>query len=265
MAELSTKLYRIRTKYVSDVSSVEEFVDSVAPVIERSVSRAEKIAQSFSAKDRAAAHKLVSLVESGHNGKVPKTFVLEPHEFSRKFERWLFGSLKPIKHESLFGAMVLTQLVSFQEAFLKDYLREVLSSRTEMLRSKKQITHEEICSHASLASLFQAIASSEVEELGRGSIDDFAMAYDKRLNVLFSDFTGWNELREASYRRNIVIHNQSRTNEIYCARTGHATRGQILRTDVRYVRRLARLTKQFVEFVHRKISRKFRIQGPTRR
>src|SRR6266545_4620156 len=46
------------------------------------------------------------------------------------------------------------------------------------------------------------------DELGHGGVDDFADAYERRFNLRFSAFQEWQALREASFRRNIVIHNR---------------------------------------------------------
>jgi hypothetical protein len=136
--------------------------------------------------------------------------------------------------------MALIYFVSFQEAYVRDYLGAALAFRTELLKSDKTITFKEACDCASFDSLVEYLATKQAEDV-TDNIDETAEYFEKRFNLpLASKFKQWTVLREASYRRNLVVHNGGIANKIYCAKIkGDAREGERLNTDVAYVVELA--------------------------
>jgi len=152
--------------------------------------------------------------------------------------------------------MALVYLITLQEGFIKDYLFAILIHRRELLRTQETITYEDLASFESLDSMIAFIAQRKIDELT--GIDEVAKFFEKRLGLsLKNDFSSWTQLVEANYRRNVIVHNQGNTNEIYCQRTGHKGLGEHLDTDVEYVQKISSVIQEFIEFIHSKLSSKF--------
>jgi len=257
MEKLSKRLYKIKAKYWSEVLTAEEFIDSVSNTIQMSIKEAQKIITNFSREEHEEFDQFKEFLRKAMAGKKPKRISV----LHGKAGAWAWAIARPLRHESLVGEMALVYLISIQEAFLKDYMKEILRANTQMLMSRKQMSHEDICSHSSFEALLDTLARREVDELSHGGVDDFADAYERRFHLRFSAFQEWQALREASFRRNIVIHNRGRANETYRAKVGIVNSGKALLTDTKYIRRIAKLLKRFFSFVHKNVSRKFELKS----
>jgi hypothetical protein len=98
------------------------------------------------------------------------------------------------------------------------------------------------------------MAEKELSQLAYESIDDVARYFGKKFNINFeSDFLLWSIIREASYRRNMVVHNKGLTDKIYCAKTGYKEIGKSLATDIDYVVAACDAVIEVIDFVHGKI------------
>ena len=97
--------------------------------------------------------------------------------------------------------------------------------------------------------------------MGFGSIDDFAKFFSDRFNIELSSFPRWSELREATYRRHVIIHNRAVTNDRYCKATGFKKRNVHIHTDITYCRSTGEALLEFVDFVHERIVAKLGLQG----
>lgn len=159
----------------------------------------------------------------------------------------------------MLAEMSLSYLISFEEAFLKDYLRHVLKSRRTLLKSGKQLSYETICQHKSMSSLIDVLAQREVDAFGFGSIDDFTKYFQDKFHVEFSSFPRWDELREATYRRHLIVHNRGIVNERYSRATGYKGKHRHLDTDMAYCRRVGEALLEFVDFVHEQMLTKLRL------
>jgi hypothetical protein len=135
-----------------------------------------------------------------------------------------------IKSKGFLAEMALSYIISFQEGFTKDYLEEVLSNRPELLKSGKSLSFEDAVRFSSIATLRRHLARSETDALGYGSIDDLATYLQRKFNILIQEEPFWPSVREAIYRRNLIIHNKGFVNEIYRAKINNRT-GSKLETD----------------------------------
>lgn len=249
---LGKQLRSVKADFTSEVELINGFVVLAADSL--LLDKPHPLLAGLKEHEREDLQRFVEFVERDIEGKRPAK---PPTIHSKAVVEIISTGLILIRQQFLLAEMALTHLITFQEAFLKDYMKVILQSREEMLRSRRQLTCEEVLTHSSRRSLLAFLAQSEVDDLGRGGIDGFAEAYERRLNVSFDHFPKWERLREASYRRNLIVHNRSVTNEIYCSKTGFTKRGEKLSTDLEYVRDLAPTLPLFFEFVHKNVAKKF--------
>jgi len=166
----------------------------------------------------------------------------------------------PYKYREFLSEMTLSYLISYQEAFIKECLRIILISRKSILKSKKkQLTYEEMCKFQSIKSLISHIAQKEVNELGRGSVDDISKYFDNQFDLSFEKFSNWQILREAAYRRNLIVHNKGITNDVYCFKTGYKKENERLKTDIDYVKNICIILLKFIDFLHDGIIEKLKL------
>jgi len=162
------------------------------------------------------------------------------------------------REREVLAEMTLSHLISYQEAFIKEHLRIVLISQRSILKSKKkQLTYEEICKFQSIESLISHMAQKEADELGYGSVDDIAKYFENQFNLSFENFPNWQILREAAYRRNLIVHNSGVTNDAYCDKTGYEKKNEYLKTDTDYVKKICHLLFEFINFLHDEMIKKF--------
>jgi len=215
----------------------------------------------FDKKDIAEMEKIYSFLSNFINGKPnkPDSITLD---LSDKVNKSVHSIIEAVKHATILAEMSLSYLVSFEEAFLKDYLRTILSSRRTLLRSKKQLSYEAICEHRSMTSLIQSLAQKEVDKFGFGSIDDFAKYFSDKFNIDFGDFARREKLREVIYRRHLLVHNRGITNDRYCRVTGFGKTNEHLTTNISYCITAGEMLLEFMDFIHERMMEKLKLSQP---
>jgi len=171
----------------------------------------------------------------------------------------LSDSFTQIRNLRYLSEMGLSYLVCFLEAMLKDYLHQVFVCRSSSLKSEHKITYKEVLSYTSIKAIVDGIAKKEVDKLGYGSIDNAANYYEAKFHINLAEYEGWDQIVEASYRRNLIIHNKGTTNEIYCKRIGHKKRGERLFVDIEYITSLGENLIGFSEFCYGSFIRVFKL------
>jgi hypothetical protein len=156
--------------------------------------------------------------------------------------------------------MALSYIVSFQEGFVKDYLEVVLSNRPELLKSSKSLSYEDAVGFSSIADLRAHLARNETDALGYRSIDDFGVYLETRFNVTIQQESFWPSLREASYRRNLLIHNRGIVNERYISKINPEKSQVKLETDRKYVIGVSCRIVEFMRFMHNSITHKLKLR-----
>jgi hypothetical protein len=102
------------------------------------------------------------------------------------------------------------------------------------------------------------MAEKEVSDLQYDSIDGIAEYFNEKFHIDFvNDFTMWPIVREASYRRNAIIHNKGIADKIYCLKTGHKKIGESLNTDINYVTKVCDAIIEFIHYTHEQAKKKF--------
>ncbi|MRV75545.1 hypothetical protein GJ700_27890 [Duganella sp. FT92W] len=256
-------MQRIVESSVNDIRLIGEFAQEIHQNL------AEKLrpipeTQSFTAAEIAQLNSIGEAVLSTAT-KAKRRITRKPEkvfelDVSDRVAALMLKFAIPVKQQSFMAEMSLVYVISRLEAFLKDYAREMLLARPEMLRSSNQMSCEEVLSYRSMAAVREALANREADGLGRGSIDDIAVYFEKKANISLSNFDAWEAIREHVYRRNLVVHNRGFVNELYRKKTkSTSANGQHLSTTMDYVVAAVENIKGFIHYVHTISLRRLRL------
>jgi hypothetical protein len=243
---LREELTLIRDKYIDELRMLISFFKTTDKSLTRKLNKKDSV--SF---EVAGMEEMTDLIHGAAEGK--------NNPLLDAIDQVVLKAITPIKHKSYLYEMGLSYLISFQEAMLKDYLYQIFLSKKASLKSGNQITYQEVLSYKSIKALINGMAQKEVDKLGYGSIDDVAKYYKEKFNIDFLDYEGWDGIVEASFRRNLFIHNKGKTNNIYCKRIGHKKRGENLYVDIEYITSLGENLIAFSEFCYRSFVEKFNL------
>ncbi len=264
MPALWSELECVRGKFCSDVQLIHDFVKDTQRSLKHREKRKPKVRR-FHEEDKAELDRVVQFFKETTQEMKPRSAVERSIEIkSKAVQSLIMEGLKitvfPKRYARFLAEMALAYLVSFEEAFVKEYLETIFIHRPKMLRSGKLITFDEVCSFPSKRALIQALAEKEVDTISYKNIDEVAKYFQDRLGILLSaNFPEWESLREASYRRNLILHNQGMANQLYCSKVGYAKRGEHLETDAIYVERVANVILEFIEFIHAQVMQKLKL------
>lgn len=259
---LSKALQEVVNSYRTEIGLVRDFATDAhsmlhSKLLEHSRTRLEP-EEKEQIREIVAALDEVLFKARDSNARPKKGPVNIQLKSSERVSKYIMQMTMPIRKQSLVAEMSLSHLVAYQEAFIKDYLYELLIRKREMLRTGGTTTFEKIVAHKSMGALVSAIARSEVNQLSQGGIDDIATTLEKRLNVRLSDYEKWPALRELSYRRNLIIHNKGRVDDAYRRNIAIGEQRHSLSTDLEYVKAAAETILGYIDFVHEAVNRKFR-------
>jgi len=207
----------------------------------------------FSPNDSKELDKLLEFMKEASEGTAKKSIKIN----SAAVGKLLLSFAKPIKQKSILAEMATIYIVTLLEAHLKNLLRLILVSRPQMLRSSRQFTAADLLAFKSRSQFVSFLADKDVDDLGYGSIDDISGTFEKKMNIDFSLFPEWRAIRELCYRRNLIVHNQSVTNSIFCKNTNHPKSGEKLDTGMNYIDERSDIVLKFSEFVFSAIKAKF--------
>lgn len=107
--------------------------------------------------------------------------------------------------------------ISILEVFLVDLIRDIFIETKEPFKkqeSKIELTHSEILSIKTTASLYHKIISKECRKLSSGGFSDIAKYYKKHFSTDFSNFhPGRSKMEEYHDRRHLLVHRLGKTDE----------------------------------------------------
>ena len=86
-----------------------------------------------------------------------------------------------------------------------------------------------------MKNLISYIAENETEKLSHCSIEDYDKFFKNSFKIDLSGIKNWDKIIEANYRRNLIVHNSSKTNAKYCEKTSFVKIGVRLSTNLEYV------------------------------
>lgn len=244
---------------------IQQFVALISKSLDNEIEKAEKVIEDLQLDDNQLEQmtKIKSLIDKSYKGYVRSEEIgFDPEEsLPIKELHTVFSEYGTRKTRQTFlSEMTLSYIVSALEAFNKDLVYEILLFKQDVLKSSKTITYEKILNFNDKESLVNELANQEIKELGYGSIDDFASYLENKVKVKSSDFPSWDKLRELFYRRNIIMHNKSYTNEIYCKNTGYQKVNDLLITDFEYIRSARDVVREYMFFLVYGTADKFKIK-----
>jgi hypothetical protein len=187
-----------------------------------------------------------------------------PEEIKKLLVPILLSILRMSKYPSIFYNMTLTHLITISEAFLNDFFSMVLISNPNMLKSGKLVNYEVILSFSSINKLVNHLAGEISKEILDENIDEVAKKINRRFSINISKFPNFDIIREAFYRRNVIVHNNCVADKKYCQKVKNSKIGQEIETDFKYMERAFNEVGKFIDYLDEKFSKKLRYErNPT--
>lgn len=239
--------------YIEEINYIKDFISST----QKSLEKKSKIKPVLSKDEKQQIRDVVKMINDGLKSKKKGEAKLE---VSDNVSDFLKAWMKDLKQSGFLTEMTLSYLLSHQEAFLKDYVFKILINKSNMLKSNNKITYDDILEYTSMKALIKSLAQKEVDNLGYGSIDDAKEYFINKMNIDLSSFHKWEQVRESNYRRNIIIHNKGKTNELYCKKTGFKQTNKRIDTGYTYVIETADNLIEFIRYIHKCIVDKFNLK-----
>lgn len=178
-------------------------------------------------------------------------------EISGKIKDLMLAFMKPIQQMKFLNEMTLIYLITFQEAFIKDILKIIFKYHLDCLKSNKQITYKEIFDFCDIKDLSDYIIEKEIDHVGSENLDNILKYFADKFNISLDKFEYWCNVREASFRRNIIVHNKSIINETYFNKVKSGKIGSKIVTDDKYILNVAKEIANFFKYVIDRIMEKF--------
>jgi len=182
--------------------------------------------------------------------------VIDSPEVGRHFLRYMFAHSVPVRYPKLLYSAALTHAIAIFESFLNDFLIAIFTYRPDTLKSESTATYKNILSFGSMKELIRHLATTKAKKVLEGNIDEVVDKLKEYFNFDVSGFEQFNILREASYRRNIVIHNGGITDKDYCKKIPGSQIGVRLSTDFQYIETLITVIGRFIDHLDNHFSRK---------
>ncbi|PMZ85272.1 MULTISPECIES: hypothetical protein [unclassified Pseudomonas] len=112
--------------------------------------------------------------------------------------------------------MAYVHLVTLFEAALSDIIRTTLTYKPNILKSKRQISYEDVLSEPDMTSLLLKIIDKEISDMTYGSTEETIDYLQNKLHlpVTFSDEEHL-ELETIKAQRNLLVHNQGKIDAKY--------------------------------------------------
>ena len=249
--KLLDSLEQIRDTFCHEISIVHQFIEKIISVLLREKSKKLELSD----EESSELNKVINFLSSPDFRKNISSYSIQSEKVINLIESVVLGS----KYRELTAEMTLSYLISYLEAFIKEYLYTILVSRKAILKSDKPITYEKVCTFKSIKALIASIARKEVDTLSYGSIDDVSGYFEKKFKLDIKEFYAWQELREAAYRRNIIVHNSGVTNDVYCLKTHYKDKNVHLKTDIDYVNRISEILLEWIPTFHAQMKRKLKL------
>lgn len=183
-------------------------------------------------------------------------------KYPKKFGEMLFPIIlsvyRFIMEPDIFFDMTLTHTITLFEDFLNDFFKFVFLINSDCLKSEKTLTYEEILSFKSIEDLKEHLAYDTADNLLDENIDDLAKSVKQRFSIDLLHSKDFMIIREASYRRNIIVHNRSTVDRTYHYRIPTSKIGTRLHTSFLYMETLFVSVGNFIDFLDDRFSTKLK-------
>lgn len=245
--------------YKIEINQIKDFIESIEKSIDRKTPKNPR--KNLTDEETKQLHNVIDFFVG-----IKDKNIFEPMTIpvSKSVSRLLGQAFLTIKRKEFLFNMALSFLISHKEAFIKDYIFQILTHHKNMLKSNARISYEEVLKLSSIKALTNELAQREVDAIGYGSIDDVCKYFESKFNIDLKEFNDWEKLREANYRRNIIIHNKGKTNEIYCQKIGYKTINRVLPTNAEYIHDISSILIKFINFIHSKATVRLKLKSNTR-
>lgn len=193
------------------------------------------------------------------------------HTNQEKFEEVWSALGKLNLQRRAFYDMVHINLITYFEAFNKDFFLKVYLSKPKLLLKKnkaikkgekdKMLDYREILNLSTYEEIVFHMAYEQVESYGHLNIDKLNDELVNKFDLdLSKNFDAWEELRENYYRRNVVVHNKSQVSKIYADKMGCPEEiGHGLRNNPKYIRGIRSNLDKYIDFIYDTITTKLNI------
>lgn len=196
------------------------------------------------------------------NYEVPSDFPYEEtHPMTTRYVKAWFIDARLEDRLGFLQEMALVYAIALTEAFTKEYLQLIYVNKPEVIKSRRQVTFEEVLSYGSIEELRRALAEKEVVDISYRSVDDLAEYLNYKFNLGIGDGLDWRQMfREAHYRRNILVHNRGIVNDLYASKVVDApSLGTSLGVSEWYLDRVLEALSSFATFLHESLADKFEL------
>ncbi|MFH0988514.1 MAG: hypothetical protein V1799_00685 [bacterium] len=178
--------------------------------------------------------------------------------FRSKLKEITLGIWAAFYYPQFLYDMALVQAITVFEAFLEAFLIAVFSHRPNILKSGNTLTYEEILSFSSMQTLIAELATVRAKRVLDDGIDKAASELKRTLSVDINRVIGFEQVREACYRRNVIVHNQGIADRKYCERIPGTRTGVKLSTTVEYLEAVLSAIGGFIDDFDRLFSAKLK-------
>lgn len=199
--------------------------------------------------------------EKGKKGKVSFTFNPKKNYSEQAYKHLLpviVSAAKPILYPEYLYDMALTHAIAIFEAFLGDFLVAIFTHRPKTVKSEHTASYEEILSFTSMKALTEHLAVTRVEKILNENIDDVTEKLQKLFSIDISKCNDFSIIREAFYRRHVVVHNKGIADKKYCEKIPNSQLGVELSTNYDYLATLFAAIGQLIDYLDKHFSRKMR-------
>lgn len=183
-----------------------------------------------------------------------------PQEIEKLLVPMLLSIYRTFKYPSIFYNMALTHLITISETFLNDFFVDVLVSNPNMLKSEKLVKYEVILSFPSKKVLVKHLANEMTKQILEENIDEVANKINQRFSIDLSKYPNFDAIREAFYRRNVIVHNNCIADRKYCQKVTDSKIGEKIETDFKYMERTFKEIGKFVDYIDEKFSKKLKYE-----
>ena len=142
-------------------------------------------------------------------------------------------------------SVLMMLLIKYEES-ISSIFRYIIEKYPQAFLSKKSITYSELISmKTDFEGIKRRFVDNEIDEIMREPISDWYSAFETKhkASFLFADNL-FDRFKEIYYRRNLVVHNQGKVNDIYLTyvKNTSAKVGDILYVDRKYLQEAFSLT-----------------------
>ncbi|MFD4222227.1 hypothetical protein [Streptomyces griseus] len=156
----------------------------------------------------------------------------------------------------------LTRAVDNFLCYVSDILTEAMTIRPELLRSREQVSMQEVLQHGSIEEFARWAAEQHVSQLSFRGLDAIAEYIQKRLGLdLSEDREAWNAVKRAVAVRNLAVHRRRIIDERFVRSMGDANleKGQRYTIPPAMSFDVMHQTMRIVQNFDKRISTKFKI------